>query len=106
MNHVCAATFKDFKFKFDADEGAAGYAQSKKGGRFKISDYLLDIGESQEVNSYDQAGIVQICLGLTPSGSDAAWVYMKKFGFIETLLLVGSVIVADLLTVIVSVKEE
>ncbi|MCJ1386227.1 hypothetical protein MMC17_009353 [Xylographa soralifera] len=89
VNHVCAATFTDFKFEFDADDGAAAYAQSKKGGNFKLSDYLSDIGESDEVNSYDQAGIVQICLGLTPTRSDAAWVYMKKFGFTKTLPLVG-----------------
>lgn len=89
VNHCCQQTFADFLFLYDSYNGAAGYASSYAGGSFKLASYLNDIGTKAMLNCYDQAAIMQICLGLSPSTKGAGYVFMSKFGWIVTSALVG-----------------
>ena len=89
VDHCCHQTFAAFSFLYDSYNGAAKYAGSNAGGSFKLKSYLSDIGKRTMLNCYDQASIMQICLGLSPASNAAGYVFMGKFGWIQTTDLVG-----------------
>lgn len=89
VDHCCHQTFANFAFSYDSYNGAAAYAGSFWGGNFNLKSYLSDIGKKTLLNCYDQASIMQICLGLSPNTNRAGYVFMGKFGWIVTTNLVG-----------------
>ncbi|KAI1454126.1 hypothetical protein F4805DRAFT_440813 [Annulohypoxylon moriforme] len=89
VSHCCNLTFTNFSFLYDSYYGAASYTSSYAGGSFKLASYLSDIGTKTMLNSYDQAAIMQICLGLSPVTKGVGYVFMRKFGWIVTTSLVG-----------------
>ncbi|KAL8791963.1 MAG: hypothetical protein Q9195_005452 [Heterodermia aff. obscurata] len=89
VDHCCQQTFTNFSFVYDSINGQASYSGSYAGGSFKLESYLSDIWTRTALNCYDQAGIMQICLGLSPTTNSAGYVFMGKFGFIVTTKLVG-----------------
>ncbi|RSL48474.1 hypothetical protein CEP54_012910 [Fusarium duplospermum] len=89
VTHCCNGTFTDFKFKHDSRSGKASYVGTYAGGSFKLASYLSDIKTGTTVNCYDQAAIMQICLGLAPAAINAKYVFMDPFGWIVATNLVG-----------------
>jgi hypothetical protein len=89
VDHCCKQTFTNFSFRYDSYYGAPKYVSTMEGGSFKLGSYLRDIGTRTVLNCYDQAGIMQICLGLSPATNGAGYVYMRKFGWTVTTELVG-----------------
>ncbi|KAI0490236.1 hypothetical protein F4859DRAFT_1834 [Xylaria cf. heliscus] len=89
VTYCCQQTFANFSFLYDSYNGGAFYARQNTGGSFRLASYLDDIGRQTMLNCYDQASIMQICLGLSPNTNTAGYVYMSNFGWIVTTPLVG-----------------
>ena len=89
--YVIKAAFWDFGFKYASFHGgAARYAAGSTGGTYDLRSWAREIGTKKDLNCYDQAGLLQIALGLGPlAQSDVMWKYMKRYGFLRTTELVG-----------------
>ncbi|CAG8764382.1 7071_t:CDS:2, partial [Acaulospora colombiana] len=86
--YVIQAAFQDFGFAYDTTNGAPRFGVGDKGGEFDLGTWTRSTNQSVRINCYDQAGIVQIGIGLAPNLS-ATWYYCEPFGFINTTKLVG-----------------
>lgn len=75
--------------RYDTILGAAHFLDGDSGGMMKLSNYILDVLVRKEnsVNCYDQAGAV-VAIG-TLCGIEVEYVYMKPFGYINEVDLVG-----------------
>ncbi|GJJ03321.1 hypothetical protein RugamoR64_38590 [Duganella rhizosphaerae] len=85
--NVADYAYFGFNKTYDVQAGGPHFVAGPYGGSFQLGQYL-SLGTQQQVNCYDQAGIVQILLGSL--GLPSAWAYMNPFGFINTTDLIGT----------------
>jgi len=88
VTYIIKAAFGKFGFVYDTDSGAPSFGCTGNGGNYNLSSWAKLVGTGWNVNCYDQAGIVQIGLGLGLNGA-STWKYMKPYGFINTTDLIG-----------------
>lgn len=86
VNQVTELCYFHFNKTYDTTNGAAHFGPTNTGGEFDLSDYL-SVGQTEIVNCYDQAGILQVLLGNL--GIASQWQFMQPFGFINTTDLIG-----------------
>ncbi|KAJ6474804.1 hypothetical protein C8R45DRAFT_1102953 [Mycena sanguinolenta] len=91
----CVFNTEHVPFAYNSVNGGSRFGMGYTGGSFYLSDWLKLIGAPRQprhdeqyapnyqVNCYDQAAIVQICLAFA-FGGDAGhcWRYLKPFGYI------------------------
>ena len=83
---VVAMCYYGFYKRYDTVTGAPHFGCTGQGGTYLLGQYWYT-GQSQAVNCYDQAGIVQIMLGCL--GISCTWAFMQPYGYITTTNLIG-----------------
>ncbi|MCJ1391166.1 hypothetical protein MMC18_004028, partial [Xylographa bjoerkii] len=82
-------TYGTTHFEYDTVDGAPHFNVGYGGGNFDLRSWITSSLISKSlVNCYDQAGIVQICLGLVVNVT-STWQYQKPFGYIMQTNLIG-----------------
>jgi len=82
-------SYGGFRFRYDTRYGASHFGLSGGGGNFKLRDWVRQsLIRNAIVNCYDQAGIFQIGLGLSPH-ANSTWKFMSPFGYIQQTDLIG-----------------
>lgn len=74
-------------YRYETNEGNPSFT-TDEGGNFNLRKWLSLVGTNATCNCYDQAGLVQIALGLAPNGG-TTWTYMEPFGYIIQRDLIG-----------------
>lgn len=69
--YVTNALFSRFRFQYDIDTGRMKYAGYKVGGPFDLRRWIRGVNKNNRINSYDQAAIAHIALGLGSSNDKA-----------------------------------
>lgn len=89
--YVIKAAFWDFGFVYASlDGGSARYAAGSTSGTYDLRGWTREVGTKKPLNCYDQAGLLQIALGLGPvEESEIKWQYIKPFGLLDTTQLIG-----------------
>ena len=87
MGYITQYSFGGSGMQYDTKFGSPSFMPLGTGGTFDLTDYLR--GQPTSVNCYDQAGAVAVLSRLL--GIKSQYVYMKPFGFIPAIALVGGV---------------
>lgn len=90
--YVIKTTFESygpFCFRYDTRWGASHFGPYGLGGNFNLRSWVRQsIVSNAIVNCYDQAGIFQIGLGLSPHAK-STWKFLMPFGYISQTNLIG-----------------
>ncbi|MCJ1246638.1 hypothetical protein MMC30_003847 [Trapelia coarctata] len=90
--YVIKITFESygaFRFRYDTRYGASHFGPYGYGGNFDLRSWVRQsLIPNTVVNCYDQAGIFQIGLGLSPHAK-STWKFLSPFGYITQTNLIG-----------------
>ncbi|KAK3379104.1 hypothetical protein B0T24DRAFT_663350 [Lasiosphaeria ovina] len=86
---VATTCMTDFWFRYDTTEGRPRFVTSYLGGSFKLTSWLKSMFTRARVNSFDQAGIVQIANCLKDGNPANTWTVSYPFGYLNKTQLVG-----------------
>ena len=82
-------SYGNLRFRYDTHYGESHFGPDALGGNFNLRSWVLQTTVCNAlVNCYDQAGIFQICLGLSPHAL-STWKLLDPFGFIKQTNLIG-----------------
>lgn len=76
------------KYGFSYYDGKKAFAETSSGGNFQLRRWTSLINTGTYVNCWDQAGIVQIEIGLGLNSS-TQWKYMEPYGYLVKTQLIG-----------------
>ena len=92
ITYVIRTTFESygpFCFRYDTRYGASHFGPYGFGGNFNLRSWVRQcLIRNAIVNCYDQAGIFQIGLGLSPHAK-STWKFLSPFGYISQTNLIG-----------------
>jgi len=82
-------SYGPFCFRYDTRYGASHFGPYGYGGNFNLRSWVRQsLTRNTVVNCYDQAGIFQIGIGLSPHAK-STWKFLSPFGYITQTNLIG-----------------